>query len=256
MADKEEIALRHAQARLTRTEALAKEKAVPRNDYDEALSQFELASAQKKAAIAQLDRAKAALRVAQIRIDDSKIVAPVRGVVLSKAAEVGQAVTPASLQGAVLFTIAADLAAMELRVDVAEADIGKVACGQQLTLSVEAFPDTLFYGKVKSIRSEPTVDQKSVSYGVIAEIENRRLLLKPNMTAVVLIETARRDGVHAIPFGALTEKDGHCYVTVPGKEGTFDRREVRKGLRGYDGSIEILSGLRDGDTVIVAAEAG
>jgi HlyD family secretion protein len=255
MADKEAAAMRQAQTRLARTETLAKENAVPQNSYDEAFVQFEVEAAQKKAALAQVEQAKAALRIATIRIDESRITAPISGVVLSKTAEVGQSVEAASLRETCLFTLAADLSAMELRAEVSEADIGKISLGQKLTFSVDAFPDTVFSGAVKTVRMEPIIDQKAVSYGVIAEVDNGRLLLRPSMSSVILIETARREGVHAVPAGAIIEKNDRCYVTVPGGNGATEQREVRKGLRGYDGSVEIVSGLTDGDTVIIATKA-
>jgi HlyD family secretion protein len=247
---REDIAYGQATSRLKRAEALAKDGAIPQSQYEEAQTAFATAQAQKEAAQAQRDQATIAFRTAAMRLDYTRIISPLQGIVLSRDAEIGQRVQPES---SVLFTIASELSTMELRAEVSESDIGKVVSGQEAAFSVDAFPDTVFKGEVRSVRMEPIIDQKSVSYGVIITVQNDDLLLRPNMTATIWIETAKRTNVLVIPAAAITDTIGRKYVTV------FDtmaiRKEVRTGLKGHDGLIEILSGLREGDNIIFASKA-
>ena len=128
---------------------------------DSALAQLEAAQAQQKASEAQLDSAKAKLEaaraqikqaeaeleLAQVNLDHTKIPAPVNGIVISRNVDVGQTVA-ASLQAPTLFTIAQDLTEMQVDTNVSEADIGRVAIGQEATFTVDAFPNLTFQGKV------------------------------------------------------------------------------------------------------------
>ncbi len=253
LLEKEDGNCRQAESQLERTEVLTKGGAVPQSRYEEACAIVAAAQAQKKASVAQLDQAKAALRSASIRCDDARIISPIKGIILSKNAEVGQSISQSSLQESILFTIASCLSTMELKADVSESDIGKVAPGQEATFTVDAFPDTIFKGKVKVVRMEPIIDQKSVSYGVMVAIRNEDLLLRPSMTATIWIETARKTDVLLVPVSALIDSNGRSYVDVPGKKA--QRKEVRTGLQGHDGFVEIIRGLSEGDDIILAAKA-
>jgi HlyD family secretion protein len=86
---------------------------------------------------------------------------------------------------------------------VAEADIGRVEVGQEVSFTVDAFADRTFQGKVAQIRNAPTNEQYVVTYETIIEVSNRDAKLKPGMTANVSIVVARRDNVLKVPNTAL-----------------------------------------------------
>jgi HlyD family secretion protein len=116
--------------------------------------------------------------------------------------DVGQTVA-ASLQAPTLFTIAQDLTEMQVDTNVSEADIGRVAVGQETTFSVDAFPNLTFRGKVTDIRNAPVTVQNVVTYNVVIQVKNPDLKLRPGMTANASILVAQRENVLKIPNSAL-----------------------------------------------------
>ena len=184
--------------------------------YDSALAQLEAAQAQLSASEAQLESAKAKLEAAraqirqneaelesaQVNLDHTKITAPVTGIVISRNVDVGQTVA-ASLQAPTLFTIAQDLTEMQVDTNVSEADIGRVAIGQEATFTVDAFPNLTFHGKVGDIRNAPVTVQNVVTYDVVIMVKNPALKLRPGMTANASILVARKENVLKIPNAAM-----------------------------------------------------
>lgn len=201
--------------------------------YDSAVAQLEAARATQKASEAQLEAAQAKLEsaraqikqteaeleLAQVNLDHTRITAPVNGIVISRNVDVGQTVA-ASLQAPTLFTIAQDLTEMQVDTNVSEADIGRVAVGQETTFSVDAFPNLTFQGKVTDIRNAPVTVQNVVTYNVVIRVKNPELKLRPGMTANASILVARRDNVLRIPNAALRFRpDFARKETTPSQKG-------------------------------------
>jgi HlyD family secretion protein len=151
---------------------------------------------------AQIKQAEAELELAQVNLDHTRIKAPVTGVVISRNVDVGQTVA-ASLQAPTLFTIAQDLTEMQVDTNVSEADIGRVAVGQEATFTVDAFANLTFQGKVTDIRNAPVTVQNVVTYDVVIQVRNPELKLRPGMTANASILVAQRENVLKIPNAAL-----------------------------------------------------
>jgi HlyD family secretion protein len=158
---------------------------------------------------AQLLQAEAQLRIQQANVDSAKvdlsrctIYSPIDGIVLDRQCDVGKTVA-ASLNAPTLFTIANDLSKMEIKASVAEADIGSVVDGQNVTFTVDAFPSRQFTGKVIQIRNAPKTVSNVVSYDVIIEVSNESQRLKPGMTANVSIIVERADNTLKVANGAL-----------------------------------------------------
>lgn len=95
---------------------------------------------------------------------------------------------------------------MQLEVDVSESDVGLIKQDQQVSFTVDAFPDKKFGAVVQQIRNTPTSVQNVVTYKIIASVKNDALLLRPGMTANVSIEVARVDDVLKVPNAALRFK--------------------------------------------------
>jgi len=194
----------------------ASDRDTAQTNYDSALALLEAAQAQLKANEAQLEssiakleaaragvkQSEAALELAQVNLDHCRITAPVNGIVISRNVDVGQTVA-ASLQAPTLFTIAQDLTEMQVDTNVSEADVGRVAVGQDATFTVDAFPQTTFRGKVTEIRNAPIIVQNVVTYDVVIQVKNPELKLRPGMTANASILVAHRDNVLKIPNAAL-----------------------------------------------------
>ncbi len=169
---------------------------------DAAKAQIEVARAQVESAKAQVEQAAAGLRVSETNLRYATIRSPVSGVVISRNVDVGQTVA-ASLQAPTLFTIAKDLTQMQVDTNVSEADIGRIAVGQDVNFNVDAYPERTFRGRVSEIRNAPTTIQNVVTYDVVVQVENKDLNLKPGMTANASILIAHKSGALRIPNAAL-----------------------------------------------------
>ncbi len=194
----------------------ASDRDTAQTNYDSAVALLEAAQAQLKASEAQLQSAiakleaaragvkqnEAALELAQVNLDHCRITAPVTGIVISRNVDVGQTVA-ASLQAPTIFTIAQDLTEMQVDTNVSEADVGRVAVGQDATFTVDAFPQTTFRGKVTEIRNAPITIQNVVTYDVVIQVKNPDLKLRPGMTANASILVAHKDNIPRIPNAAL-----------------------------------------------------
>ncbi|MCX5907076.1 MAG: efflux RND transporter periplasmic adaptor subunit, partial [Deltaproteobacteria bacterium] len=194
----------------------ASDRDTAQTNYDSAVALLEAARAQQKASDAQLEsaitrleaaraqikQAEAELELAQVNLDHCRITAPVTGIVISRNVDVGQTVA-ASLQAPTLFTIAQDLMEMQVDTSMSEADVGRLAIGQDATFTVDAFPQTTFRGKVTEIRNAPVTVQNVVTYDVVIQVKNSELKLRPGMTANASILVAHKDDVLRIPNAAL-----------------------------------------------------
>jgi HlyD family secretion protein len=185
----------NSQRNLDRIKSLNEKKLNSQQDYDAALTDFEVTKAALKQAEAGLERAK-------INLSYATIFAPVDGVVIDRKIDVGQTVA-ASFSAPTLFTIAMDLSKMQVQATVDESDIGKVSIGQDVTFTVDAYSDEKFYGKISQIRLSPVVVQNVVNYTVVIDVPNNELKLMPGMTANVKILIAKKQGIIKVPNIAL-----------------------------------------------------
>ncbi len=169
---------------------------------ESARAQIETAKAQIESAKAQIEQAKAALKLSETNLRYTTIRSPVNGIVISRNVDVGQTVA-ASLQAPTLFTIAKDLTRMQVDTNVSEADIGRMAVGQEATFTVDAYPERTFRGRVSEIRNAPQTIQNVVTYDVVIQVNNQDLKLKPGMTANVSVLIIHKEGILKIPNAAL-----------------------------------------------------
>ena len=164
-------------------------------NYDAALTTEESNEANMKSAQAALDRAK-------INLAYSTIYAPIDGVVINRAVNIGQTVA-ASFSSPTLFTIANDLKKMQVQTTVDESDVGRISMGQEATFTVDAYPDDKFTGTVSQIRLAPQSIQNVVNYIVIIDVQNDQLKLMPGLTANVKILVASASNVLKVSNMAL-----------------------------------------------------
>ena len=192
-------------------------------NYDSAVAQSESARASEQALAAGIKSAEAQLRVqeaalqsaraqveqkramllqAQTNLNYTTIRAPVNGVVVSRAVDVGQTVA-ASLSAPTLFTIAQDLTKMQVETSVDEADIGRVSLEDRATFTVDAFSGQMFNGVVTQIRKAPQIVQNVVTYTVVLAVANPGEKLLPGMTANVKLVYDQKPSVLKVPNAAL-----------------------------------------------------
>lgn len=200
--EKSKAALLDAQRTFERNKQLWAKNLIARSDLDTAETNYDSAKAQLAAAEAQVAQNEASRRIAETNLHYTRIVSPVDGIVVSRNVDVGQTVA-ASFQTPTLFNIAKDLTKMQIDTNVDEADIGRIAKDQQVEFAVDAYPNTVFKGKVGQVRISPTTVSNVVTYDVVIMVDNSDLKLKPGMTANVTVLVARADGVPRIPNIAL-----------------------------------------------------
>ena len=187
-----------------RTKDLFEQKVVAQTDYDKALDDYETAKSSLVSAQAQLNRS-------QINLGYATILAPIEGVVISKSVEQGQTVA-ASLNSPTLFTIVDDLAKMQVQASIDEADIGQVKEGQEVTFTVDAYPEDKFTGSVKQIRIQPVIVSNVVNYVVIIDVPNPDLKLMPGMTANIIVKVNEATDVLKVPVKALSFRPPNFYL--------------------------------------------
>ncbi|MGP3698926.1 efflux RND transporter periplasmic adaptor subunit [Rhodobacter sp. NSM] len=160
------------------------------------------AEADVRIAAADLTLAEANLEVQRVDLAKSVIRSPIKGIVLDRAAETGQIVA-SSLNTPVLFTLAEDLDRMELRVDIDEADIGRVRVGNRATFKVDAYASRSFKAEIVQVRYAPETTDGVVTYKAILSVDNADRLLRPGMTATATITVADVSDALLVPNAAL-----------------------------------------------------
>jgi HlyD family secretion protein len=193
--DKAQVDARNNEIGLRRQKALWQQQLAAQADLDQAQANYD-------SSVAAVAQAKANLASAETDLRNSRIVAPIDGVVVDRQYDVGQPVA-ASFQAPTIFTIAQDLTKMQVSADVSESDIGMCKVGQPVRFTVDAYPDQTFRGKIAQIRLNATVNQNVVTYPVIIEVNNEDLALRPSMTANVSIDVATVRDVLRVPNAAL-----------------------------------------------------
>src|SRR6266567_1779281 len=264
-----QAALELAKVNATRTQDLFARKTSSQADLDQAMANLHQAEANVKIKQGALDKAKADL-------DHCAIKSPVDGVVISRNVDVGQTVA-ASLQAPVIFAIANDLTNMQIDSNVAEADIGVAAVGQNVDFTVDAFPSRTFHGKVVQVRNAPITVQNVVTYDTVVGVNNADLKLKPGMTANVSIIIEHKDNVVQLKNAALRYRPPDAATAEQPKStsspsgqrptGARERRpdrtvyvlsygrpkpvQIKTGIS--DGIMtEVTEGLKEGDRVVTA----
>ncbi len=171
-------------------------------ECDAAQSAFDRAEASRARTAAQVTQAQAQLDVDRTALAKARIISPINGIVLKRQIEPGQTVA-ASFQTPVLFTLAENLALMELQVAVDEADVGLVSAGQQAKFTVDAYQDRVFSATVTQVRFAPETVNGVVTYGTVLSVDNKDLLLRPGMTATAVIVVQQLENTLLVPNAAL-----------------------------------------------------
>jgi len=204
--------LTHAEAQLKRSEELYKERSIAETEYEQATLDYANAKAAVISATVNLGDAKIAL-------EDCEIRAPITGTVIEKDVSRGQVISSPTrdVGGGTVLLQMADLNLVQVKTLVDETDIGKIQQGQAATVTVNAYPNRPFNGRVQKIEPQSTTQNNVTMFSVIVEINNREGLLLPGMNTDVEVHVGRRDSVLAVPNAALrTNKDVASAAAVLG----------------------------------------
>ncbi len=187
-------------AQLERSRLLLESGVITEQEHESANLDF--ANAQ-----ANLVKASTSMELAELRLSDVTIRAPMAGTIIQKSVEEGQVIQSASqnVSGGTTLFMMANLAEMQVRTLVDETDVGQISADLTATVTVEAFPGRTFAGIVDKIEPQAEVQQNVTMFAVIVMIDNRGGLLKPGMNAEVEILVAERPNALLIPNNALVQ---------------------------------------------------
>jgi len=259
-----------AEAEVERTKALANEAELNFNRRQELLSrnlvsqaEFDNARAAHNSAQATVGAAEAGLRAARadaeyaaVLVEYTLIRAPFDGTVLTKDADVGEVVAPfassASSKGAIVTL--ADMTSLEVEADVSESNIQNITPGQRCVIVLDAFPSDPYTGHVKKI--VPTADRAKATVMVKVAFDNLDRRVLPEMSAKASFLSPDADttvlnarAVLSVPAAALRVSGNTSSVFVV-RQGRVYETPVQTGGT-YGGSVEIKSGLSDGEVVVL-----
>lgn len=240
-----------AQRVATRTDALRKQGTTSQAASDQAQAAAISASARVAVATQSLEAARAQLTLVQAQMDNitlqlsrTEVKAPFAGEITARNAQLGAI---ASAAGQPMFTLIRD-AALELRADVAEADLTRLTTGQTAELRLVGAPDPL-PGTLRLV--EPTIDTATRLGRVrISFADGSAVRSGMFVEATILVRQAKTT---AVPVTAVGSTDGQSTVMLV-TDGTVHLQTVKTGIRD-GGWVEILSGLTPGDTVVTKAGA-
>ena len=258
---------------------------IARETVEQAIQAYEVAEANLKASQAGVDQAKAALAEARSNLAKTRLTAPIDGRVVRLAVEEGEVAVPGtfSRETGLLMTIA-DLSVVLARVQVDETDVVRLHLADSVSVTIDAFPDTTFVGRVTKISNSAKLSQtgaasggatdRAVDFDVEITLDKPPTGIRPDLSATARIVTDTRKQSLSIPIIALTVR---AHEDVPnevktgegtqvgsesaGKKGK-DRegvfivtngvamfRPVKVGIAG-DEHFEVLEGLKKGDSVV------
>jgi HlyD family secretion protein len=214
------------------------------------VQEFEMADLDVANARAQLIRAETNLELAEERMGDITIRAPITGTVVAKFVEAGQIVQSATgnVSGGSPMLTMADLSEVQVRTLVDQTDIGNIHIGMIARVTVDAYPGRSFTGSIAKVEPQAVVEQNVTMFPVIIRLENPERLLLPGMNADVQVTVQERRGVVAVPNGAiLNTRDGMTAATLLGmSESEFQERMRQNGAaRGSAQPAEVPEGVSD-----------
>ena len=196
---------------------------------------------------AQVAQAQAQVDLFNNQIWEATLRSPVQGQITKINKEVGETSQSALAESVVTMLPASPY---EIEVDIYEEDIVKMTIGNEVDISLIAFPEVIFQGKIISINPAEELIESVVYYTITISFEEVPEGIRPGMTADLVIKTDLREDVLLIPEDALQKKDGNDMVQVFQDE-QIEEREIEIGLQGSDDMVEVITGLVEGEQVIV-----
>ena len=251
--------LKDAEANATRLSQLVDRQLVSKAQYDQAVAARDALRAELLTARRNAQVASDGLRIADLGVDNTIVRAPFTGVVIAKAAQPGEIVSPLSAGGGFTRTgigTIVDMDSLEVEVDVGEAYIGRVQPKMPVQATLNSYPDWKIPAEVIAII--PTADRGKATVKVRVALKQKDARIVPDMgVRVSFLEQAPEPGEQKpqgvrVPAGAIVQRDGAEVAFVLGDEDVVEQRAVEPGIAmGKD--RQVLSGLSAGETVVLDA---
>lgn len=205
-----------------------------------------------------VDTAEIEMDNARQRLQETKIYAPMNGVITARPVQEGQIIASgiSNVGGGTSLMTLSDISRLFVNADVDESDIGKIKEGQKVAITADAFPGKRFSGEVVRVAAKGVTNSNVVTFEVKIEISKDGLIyLKPEMTTNVEIQADRRENILILPNEYIQfDRTGNYFVDKETSSSTTEKTIVQTGIT--DGiNTEVLSGLKEGDTVAIAGES-
>src|SRR5881296_1667404 len=270
-----------AQRALGRTKELRTQNPnlISQEQLEQAQTAFDIAEANLTAAQHQVDQARAAVQSTRDNLRKTTLVAPMSGRVTRLPVEEGEVAVPGTFSKDVgLLLTVSDLSVIQVKVNVDETDVVRLHLGDSVEVTIDAFPDTTFTGRVTKVSnsailtaaaSTPGTNTQAVDYQVEITLTNPPADVRPDLSATARIVTDTRKQVLSIPIIALTVRENKVISTEnrPVDTSAFARkkreaegvfvvangvaafRPVKVGIAG-DEYFEVADGLKEGETIV------
>ncbi len=194
---------------------------------------------------ADVEKARAAHASTKAELAKAAVVSPLSGTVTKQDAKVGEI----AAANVVVTSVISD-AKFQVEAKVPEADVGTISVGDRARVALDAYHmGEIFNARVIKIDPASTLVEGVATYLTTLEFDAADERVRSGMTASITITTDERTGVLAISRRAVTMREGKSYVRV-GKE----EREIVTGLHAAGGFVEAVSGLSEGETIVIAKE--
>ncbi len=194
----------------------------------------------------QIAQARASLEQVIAERNDYAIYAPVKGTITNTTAELGENVAANNT----IVSMIPD-ATFQITINVSENNVALVRVGQSVRISLEAFPELNWKGTVSHIDPAETNVSGAIYYQATVVFDQKDERIRSGMTANIWIQVAQKERVLFVPAGAIQTRDGLKYVSVLSGR-TEEEREITTGIYDARGNVEIMSGVREGELVILA----
>jgi len=214
-----------------RNDKMFADKIITAQEYES--SQLDYANS-----VASMIRSRSAVDIANQRVEEAVVSAPVAGTIIDKPVSLGQVIASAtnSASGGTILLKMADLTKVRVRALFNETDIGAVVPGQPATVTVDAFPDRPFGGTVEKIEPSAVIQSSVTMFPVLVTLDNREGLLKPGMNGEVTVLVERREDVLAVPNDAVRQtREAAAVATLAGMNVDSVVAAVREQMQAMGG---------------------
>lgn len=226
---------------------LAEKEAVKANDAATgAVTTSQVALQNIKQVAGGLSSLAASEQLASVRLAKQILRAPFDGVITDVPLTVGEL----AVGGEAVLTIQT-IDQIEVVAQVPETDVASLSAGLPVTVTLDAYPNDEWSGNIAAISPAAEIIEGVPTYEVTVSLGAADARLRPGLSVTVTVRVSEKPNVLAIPRRAVVTIDGKKVVRIPKDDGSIEEREVKTGLQGSAGTIEIIEGLREGETIIV-----
>lgn len=248
--DAKEAQYSYSKTNYEREVSLLEKEYTTKDSVDKAKREVDVAYAQVEFGKAKVKEAAEKLKALEVSLSYTKIYAPISGYVSAVSTQLGETVV-SGLSAAILITII-DPTKLEMWIYVDETDIGRTKPGMKIEYWVDTYRDKRFSGKIDMIYPQPEIKDNIVYYLAIVKIDPKdTVFLRPEMTTHVRIIVEEKQNVLVVPNNAVRFEEGKTVVYLKSKDKTR-LQQVTPGIRD-DRFTEIISGLKEGETIVIPA---